>query len=66
MKKFLQENKARNSKAKWHLWFAWHPIHVQTERGDAIVWLEKVCRKHTYGYDLLITEYSLNFDLIQK
>lgn len=37
-------------KAKWHKWFAWHPVRID---GDA-VWLEYVERKHTIIYAPLV------------
>ena len=63
MRKYLDK---KNKKSEWHSWFAWYPVVFMTEQGNVIVWLEKVCRKHTYGYEFLITEYSLNFDLIKN
>jgi len=30
---------------KWHIWFAWYPIKINTSTEYNIVWLEKVLRK---------------------
>jgi hypothetical protein len=33
---------------QWHRWFAWRPVHIAP---DICVWLEKIERKGSPGYE---------------
>jgi len=44
-------SKRRNLQEEWTQWFAWYPVVCEMADGNgAVVWLEQVERKETYGY----------------
>lgn len=56
-----RKKSTRVNKYKWHVWFAWYPVKLNSHYsswGRKIVWWERILRKKHMFEDFVPTEYK--------
>ena len=57
----------KQDKSKWHIWFAWYPVQVQTTPdGDLVyIWLKNVLRCEYQVLDLIYPKKKIYKEILE-